>query len=198
MPPESLSVSLGTQRPLASAKGPGLPMPVSPWRDGPLMTTRPRQMPTITEIVAHWRRRLESNPNDWPEHRSWWIGFGEPFCFRCGWLAPVIDGRATSWNEARHWLDRAHIIDRCDGGLDAAQNVVPLCQLCHDDMPGFVAGQEQAATAWLRHPPERPHADLWQMWTTARGPQHGRGRGGLARERGRFLEVVVRELAASR
>lgn len=55
-------------------------------------------------------------------------------CFRCGMGTPHPD--------------RAHLIDRCVGGLDDVQNVALLCSLCHRMMPPFEPGEEQAARAY--------------------------------------------------
>lgn len=69
-----------------------------------------------------------------------------PHCFRC---------RATSessvWGE---WvpatgLERAHVIDRCRGGLDNAANLRPLCRQCHALQPSFGAGHEPEALRWF-------------------------------------------------
>ena len=56
----------------------------------------------------------------------------EPFCVRCGYQPPV-----QTWREAARYLQRAHIIDRVYDGLDAVQNIVPLCGLCHRRQPIF-------------------------------------------------------------
>lgn len=46
--------------------------------------------------------------------------------------------------------ERAHVIDRSLDGLDAVQNLVPLCARCHKVMPSFAPGEESLALAWLR------------------------------------------------
>lgn len=60
-------------------------------------------------------------------------------CYRCGELART---------------ERAHVIDRVFGGLDAVQNLVPLCARCHHEQPPRLAGEERAAWLWLAHPHE--------------------------------------------
>lgn len=53
--------------------------------------------------------------------------------------------------------ERAHVIDRCYGGLDGVQNIVPLCVPCHKEMPPFIPGEEAKALAWLAVPD-------WDEW----------------------------------
>ena len=62
-----------------------------------------------------------------------------PECFACARHAPA-DENATPrqrWNGASRYLDRAHLVNRSDDGLDGPQNVVALCKLCHRGMPPF-------------------------------------------------------------
>lgn len=121
-----------------------------------------RRMPPLRKIAEHWLDRPE-----WPDYKGNYIGLGEPFCARCGWLAPVEDGRPDSWDRAGKFLDRAHLIDRIKGGLDGVQNLVPLCHLCHDTMPSFGPGQEEEAYAWVR---SGKSCDWhWQLTTDALG-----------------------------
>ncbi|MET7671140.1 HNH endonuclease [Micromonospora luteifusca] len=91
-------------------------------------------MPTLYGIVQYWRGSYEEV---FPSLEAAYIGWGEPFCFRCGWLAPVDDTQATpaeTWNSARGWLDRAHLQDLALGGSNGPENLVPLCRQCHDIM----------------------------------------------------------------
>jgi hypothetical protein len=53
---------------------------------------------------------------------------------------------ADEWSQ----LERAHLIDRCFGGLDGPQNIVMLCRKCHRSMPSFEPGREDAAWSWVR------------------------------------------------
>jgi hypothetical protein len=51
-------------------------------------------------------------------------------CMRCGARRP----------------DRAHIVNRCDDGLDGPQNLWLLCPGCHAEMPSV--GPQEVAYAW--------------------------------------------------
>lgn len=62
-----------------------------------------------------------------------------PACFGC------VEGR-DEWGE----FDRAHLVDRCFGGLDGSQNLVLLCQRCHKEMPSFGPEDGHLAWAWVR------------------------------------------------
>lgn len=64
---------------------------------------------------------------------AYW-GVGPRTCIRC---------RATARCE------RAHVIDRCRGGLDGVQNIVPLCGACHAEMSEHGPGDEDRALAWI-------------------------------------------------
>lgn len=122
--------------------------------------TRPRNMPPVAAIVAHWR----SHADELPSLEAHWIGWGEPFCFACTWMPPVPDGKRDSWERASRWLDRAHLQDHCVAGNDDAANLVLLCHLCHDDMPPFDTRDD--ALAWVA---ARPRAEGdWQAFTDAR------------------------------
>lgn len=127
--------------------------------------SRRRQMPTLLAIVEWW---TEQRP-DTLQLRSAHVGYGEPFCFRCGWLVPYGDdlpehpSRAFVWKRAMRWLDRAHLIDHCNDGLDDVQNLAALCALCHAEMPSFSPGQESEAVAWVRE--GRRRVGQWQLVT---------------------------------
>src|ERR1700722_8403422 len=72
-------------------------------------------------LIDYWRRQNAS----WL--KSYYIGFGEPFCFACGWLAPVPDGQPDSWDLAMgKWLFLTHVA----GQEDTVENLVPLCGKC--------------------------------------------------------------------
>jgi hypothetical protein len=119
-------------------------------------------MPHPYKIAQHWQDRAEV---EWPEFRGLYIGLAEPFCFRCGWLAPCqaedADTMAIAWRAAGKWLDRAHLADRAHGGLDGPQNLVMLCKLCHHTMPSFTEGS--AGLTWVRTGDLR--SDVFQIWT---------------------------------
>jgi hypothetical protein len=112
-------------------------------------------MPAIRAIIDYWR----DNPQ--PFLKSWYIGWGEPFCFACGWLAPVADGRPDSWARASAWLDRAHLHERVFGGSDDPSNLVMLCHLCHDVYPAVRT--REGGLEWVA---ARPDCDeLFQAFT---------------------------------
>jgi len=149
-----------------------------------------RQMPGMQRIVDHWRGHADELPN----LRSHWIGWGEPFCFACGWLPPVADGRRDSWRCAGAWLDRAHLHDHANGGTAEPDNLVPLCHLCHGVMPADYTDRADAL-AWVDQYPYR--APWWQMWTdeALRGCTPSRPTT-LLRARMRYQQVLLTEYAA--
>lgn len=61
--------------------------------------------------------------------------------------------RAT-WGAAARFLDRAHLADYCRSGNNDPANVIPLCHLCHRDMPEFA--EREPALAWVAAGCERP------------------------------------------
>jgi hypothetical protein len=114
-------------------------------------------MPVMNKIIDYWRTDPVS---DTPALKSYWIGFGEPFCFGCGWLPPVQYGRKNSWRVAAKWLDRAHLKDHCNGGENEPPNLVPLCHLCHHGMPSFES--RDAALQWVcDYPPQDWRLQIW-------------------------------------
>lgn len=117
----------------------------------------------MNDIVEWWR----THPDEWgrdtdtPLLRAAWIGWGEPFCFACGWLAPVKDGRRDSWRVAGKWLDRAHLHDHVFGGSNDPSNFVLLCHLCHYDMPE--SADREGGLLWVYR---RPMCHwTWQIFT---------------------------------
>ena len=70
-------------------------------------------LPTMSAIIAYWM-----TADRVPTARLAYIGDGEPFCFRCGWLAPASDHTSvrSAWSSANRYLDRAHLVDRASGG----------------------------------------------------------------------------------
>lgn len=103
-------------------------------------------MPSLAKIADTWASlsvaELEAT---FPETRALTIGWGEPFCFRCGWLAPIKDmgGYPKSWKPERKfdaawsgaggWLEKAHLRDHQFGGSNEPLGIVPLCPLCHEE-----------------------------------------------------------------
>lgn len=105
-------------------------------------------MPTLATITHAWealgRQRLREV---FPDLRCFDTGWGEPFCFRCGWLAPSREAADyprtwtsartidAAWHAARGWLERCHLHDHAYGGGADPLNLVPLCVLCHEEQP---------------------------------------------------------------
>jgi hypothetical protein len=124
-----------------------------------------RGMPTLVGMVNYWR---DHYTEVFPNLKASWIGWGEPFCFRCNWLVPVEDPYTrTSWSVATGWLERGHLHDRSGGGSNEASNLVPLCQFCHRSMPEFPEGSEQAI-AWINEGIKLPPNTSWQIKTDSR------------------------------
>lgn len=111
--------------------------------------SRPREeMPKLSAISLVWEEMDSDELRSlFPDLRCFGIGWGEPFCFRCGWLAPSPEAadypqtwkaeRAinAAWDAATGWLERAHLHDHRFGGEEDALNLVPLCPLCHEQQP---------------------------------------------------------------
>ncbi len=138
-------------------------------------------MPSMDAIVGYW---TDQDPI-WS--KSYYIGWGEPFCFACGWLAPVDDTRRDAWRVAGKWLDRAHLEDRFFGGEDKPHNLVPMCHLCHQDMPD--SDSRDYGLSWVQN---RAACDWgFQVFTDdrLRGVTPTRGTT-LTRARMRYLELL--------
>lgn len=116
----------------------------------------PRSMPSVDDVVEFWR---ENGAREWTHAET--IGWGEPFCFGCGWLAPVREGLSSSWRESTSWLDRAHLQDHCVAGDDSPANLVMLCHLCHVDMPEF--DDRDTALQWVKD--VASCSWMWQLFT---------------------------------
>ncbi len=152
-----------------------------------------RQMPSWAVIIEHW---IEHG-GDLPWLKARFIGWGEPFCFACGWLAPVTDNGVPRdeyvrrmWERAASWLDRAHLHDRCLGGPDTPHNIAPLCHLCHDEMtrlvdsPSTEYGLEWVATHKNCDP-------IWQLYTDEFLTGKRASRSTTYRARARFAELML-------
>lgn len=127
------------------------------------MTVRTcRNMPSLTRIAKYWS--ANRNADVFPNLESHLIGWGEPFCFRCGWLVPLPEEpKANAWLHAAGWLDRAHLVDRFLNGADEPENIVPLCTICHRRMPEMFH-QRDEAIAWVNEG-ETNDLTWWQMAT---------------------------------
>lgn len=121
-------------------------------------------MPVMDKLAAYWVAHWEGV---FPDLTAAVIGWGEPFCFRCGWLAPVPgNGRAGAWRHANGWLERAHLQDHMTGGGNEFDNIVPLCAICHRAMPDFAHSRDDAI-AWVKAQQHNSCLDWWQSRTDA-------------------------------
>jgi hypothetical protein len=160
---------------------------------------RPRdRVASLPEIAAYWA----SNPDVedlLPAIRAHWIGFGEPFCFACGWLAPVLDDE-NAWKRAAGWLERAHLVDHCFGGSGEPENLVPLCFFCHEAMRPYSFLDRIEALGWVTgHQTNIPMFEYWQIFTDEMARVGGGGSGSrqtrMYRLRGDYL-MLYAKLAA--
>lgn len=124
-----------------------------------------RSMPTLSKIALYWADNAEPFPN-LAGHA---LGWGEPFCFRCGWLAPIPDVAPPAndpWKYGKGWLERAHLADHALGGPDVVANIVPMCHVCHQSMPlGFTT--TQSAVDWVNAWDPGGRNIFWQRATDA-------------------------------
>lgn len=126
------------------------------------MSSTPRRLPTLAQIVAYWRDADQPFPGLQALNVDW----AKPFCFRCGWRSPSPTPKLPdpTWKLAAGWLERAHLHCRVFGGPDSVENLVPLCLLCHKAMPEFPDGPGEAiAWVWDRFP--TPIDMEWQTYT---------------------------------
>jgi hypothetical protein len=113
------------------------------------LSPRPRDpMPSLATITRAWEALGEGRLREtFPHLACFSIGWGEPFCFRCGWLAPTKEAADcrqdwpashaidSAWQGAGGWLERCHLQDHSCGGSAGSLNLVPLCVLCHEEQP---------------------------------------------------------------
>lgn len=124
-----------------------------------------RRRTQIGPIIDYWR---EAAREVFPNIRAHWTGWGEPFCFRCGWLAPLPDARVLNrWDFVGGWLELAHLHDFSGGGPTEPANIVPLCELCHHAMPEYPDGPEKAI-AWVAAGQPISCSKWWQDATDLR------------------------------
>ena len=147
-------MSARSRRPESSAPRHGLFQPSLDLRAGS------RKTPSLLAVAEHW----VGSPAlpDYPGN----IDMGEPFCAGCCWRTPLRpeDGEPETrldaiWRFANRFLDRAHLVDHSLDGYDSADNLLPLCHICHHKMPSFGVGARGEALAWVRALPRRP----WQF-----------------------------------
>jgi len=134
-------------------------------RDDPQVRDRPR-LPRRSVIVRYWQGRGEPfgvSLGDDPacfackattRHLVPYPGEGPRCEGRCdcsevpepGWLICEDQQRYLAMSDPERCnasgLDRAHLADRCFGGLDGPQNLALLCRWCHCAMPVCTTGEE--------------------------------------------------------
>lgn len=96
-----------------------------------------RSVPAASVIVRYWAERESSSKQPAPWDSYGWDWF-EPACMACGMAAPgeLSDPpRWTDWNRTEGWLNRCHVIPRVRNGLDGPQNLVLMCEPCHQAQP---------------------------------------------------------------
>ena len=167
-----------------------------------IMPSHPRKMASLEAIADYWETAEETD-RVLPDLKSRWIGWGEAFCFGCGWLAPVRRPYAPdTWKELRlgSFLERAHLVDHCIGGGGEPSNLVPLCVFCHDVMPQLCT--RESALEWVAAQPNGRGSE-WSLWQTftdryARKSSYSRGssRTRMYRLKARFLELQLRNAKA--
>jgi len=130
--------------------------------------TRPpkRVMPrvSLTQLADYWR---ENHRDVFPNLPATARGWDEPFCFRCGWLAPMPDGPSRKWSRATGWLERAHLRDHLTSDDNNMSNMVPLCTICHRGMPDFPDSRDEAID-WMKAQGHTSCPNWWQSATDSR------------------------------
>jgi hypothetical protein len=124
-------------------------------------------MPKMSKIASAWEGLGAAQLRAlFPDLRCFGIGWGEPFCFRCGWLAPTPEAAdyphdwpaertiRYAWDRASAWLERAHLHDHSHGGPEEPLNLVPLCPLCHEQQP--VSRTRETGIAFVNEGPDVP------------------------------------------
>jgi 5-methylcytosine-specific restriction endonuclease McrA len=166
----------------------------------------PRRMPTLAAVGAYWAQNRYADV--FPHLNRYILAMPEPCCFHCGWFAPqpcrLDEGDEKSakqnpWVSAGGWLERAHLAERFSGGSDQAENLVPLCNLCHRQMPQLIASRDEAI-AWVNSPCLDRGNQWWQIATDDRwgGDNHARFPGRSAIYDFRLhVDAVVREHLAA-
>ena len=100
------------------------------------------RLPSLRKIAGYWAAAGLRADGD----------ISVPSCFGCGWVPPYseTDSVSVRWRKASRYLDRAHLVDRAEGGLDQVQNLIPLCWTwCHRIMPPYGTGQGGDALRWV-------------------------------------------------
>lgn len=87
------------------------------------------------------------------------LNIDDPCCFACGWFSERWkEGRSArkAWERAR--LERAHIIPASLDGSDGADNIILLCNPCHQESPDWADPWEMAR--WISTRPDRPSKEM--------------------------------------
>ena len=94
------------------------------------------QVSWLAECVAFWSARIYEGDIgvDWADATE--------HCWRCG---------------AKSKLQKCHVVAKQFGGGDGPSNIIPLCSLCHDEMPDVTESSE-----------------VWR-WINATKPAYGYG-----------------------
>jgi hypothetical protein len=136
-----------------------------------------RSMPSLAVITRAWEGLgADELRQIFPDLRCFGIGWGEPFCFRCGWLSPTKEaadyprdwdaGRTidAAWLAARGWLERCHLHDHSFGGGEDSLNLVPMCVLCHEEQP--ICRSRQAGITFVNSKSPREGLVPWLQMVT--------------------------------
>lgn len=120
---------------------------------------RQRGMKAPYEYARYWWHTRRWNFPELNRMGDIW----DPFCFSCGWQAPERDDWYTDadlspkrirsllrkrWQTSMPFLQRAHLKDHIENGSDEPDNVLMLCDHCHQQMPAF--GERGPALVWVR------------------------------------------------
>jgi hypothetical protein len=163
---------------------------------------RPREpLPSLATIMRAWDGLGEKRLREvFPEIECFAIGWGEPFCFRCGWLAPSKEAAdfPDHWSAPRAikccmaassgWLEPCHLQDHWSGGTVDSLNLVPLCVLCHEEQPP--CRTRAGGIAFVNSASPRDGIAPWMQFLT-----DDLGRGVKRPGRGRALRTMLRAQA---
>jgi len=153
--------------------------------------TSQRYPDSLDAIAQFWE---DSGSKHFPLLAAVAKDWSNPFCFRCGWHAPQPDEPSLRpWTRANGWLERAHLHDRSGGGPNTADNLVPLCGLCHRYMPEFPDSREPAIE-WAR---SQEHSGCPRWWQRKTDELFGGSRfirnPGSTHLAGTFVRTVLRQ-----
>ena len=102
---------------------------------------------TTIQIAEAWDDKFRDQ--EW--WQAYYIGMGEAFCFRCGKLAPVIDGPRweASWHRAvpKH-LKPVILVQKCY--VPAPDKIALLCRGCEAEANKQNFRGKSAGVAWVK------------------------------------------------